>query len=232
MGALQTLFPETHKSVKDMLMEAFTKNKWDRSDFIGASDIGQCMKKSYLSKVQGEEFSFEQYMAFKRGHLAETIVKEGLVSSGIPFGSQQSIRLKGENAFIKLHPDFVAQYMYYAMVHEVKSISSPLPNGKPRESWILQNQLQILGVAQEYGCHALGNISTINLNSGELLEFDIKPNELLQEAALSRATKLWDCVQTKTEPEGEVSDRATCCIMKSYTILFKREDKLIIQRVE
>lgn len=227
MSAIQNLFPETHMSVKDMLMEAFTKNKWDRSDFIGASDIGQCMKKSYLSKVQGEEFSFEQYMVFKRGHLAETIVKEGLVSSGIPFGSQESIRLKGKYSFIKLHPDFVAQYMYYAMVHEVKSISSPLPNGKPRESWILQNQLQILGVAQEYDCHALGNISTINLNSGELLEFDIKPNELLQEAALSRATKLWDCVQTKTEPEGEVSDLCAFCSFKGQCqTLRNRGDEL------
>lgn len=214
MSALHTLFPEKHKSVKDMLMGAFTKDKWDRSDFIGASDIGQCMKKSYLSKVQGEEFSFEQYMVFERGHLAENIVKKGLVNNGIPFGSQESIRLKGENDFIKLHPDFVAQYLQYAMVHEVKSISSPLPNGRPRESWILQNQLQLLGVIQEYDCHALGNITTINLNSGELLEFEIKPNELLQEAATSRAKKLWDCVQTKTEPEGEVSDLCAFCSFK------------------
>lgn len=233
MSALHTLFPEKHKSVKDMLMGAFTKDKWDRSDFIGASDIGQCMKKSYLSKVQGEEFSFEQYMIFERGHLAENIVKKGLVANGIPFGSQESIRLKGKNDFIKLHPDFIAQYLQYAIVHEVKSISSPLPNGKPRESWVLQNQLQLLGVTKEYDCHAIGNITTINLNSGELLEFQIEPDELLQEAAISRAKKLWDSVQTKTEPEGEVSDLCAFCSFKGQCqTLRNRGEELPIEIVQ
>ena len=52
-----------------------------RSQYVGASDIGQCLKKSYLSKFDKEDFDFEQLLIFERGHVAEGIFIKGLENS-------------------------------------------------------------------------------------------------------------------------------------------------------
>jgi CRISPR-associated exonuclease Cas4 len=187
----------------------------DRSTYVGASDVGQCLKKAYLSKKIGESHSLRQLMVFERGHVAEGIVQKALDAKGAQYSAQERIRLSGEYAFMEVGPDFLVHFESECVVVECKSISSPLPGGQPRESWILQTQLQMEAVRQKYDCHVRGIIFAVNLNTGESQDFPVEPNEALLQVALERAHTLWDAMQSDTEPEGEVSDLCGFCPFKT-----------------
>ena len=189
----------------------------DRSKYIGSSDIGQCMKKSYLSKTVGEAHDLKQLIIFQRGHLAEGIVRDGLANNPkkITFQEQVAVKGYGEWPFVQSHIDFLVNFPNEDVVVECKSISSPLPDDKPRLSWIYQVQLQIKLAQLKTGRHTRGIIVAINVNTGDRLAFDIEPSELILNAALKRASKLWDALQSKCEPDGELSDLCTYCSFKT-----------------
>ena len=185
----------------------------DRSKYVGASDIGNCLKKSYLSKTVGESFDLRQLLIFERGHVAEGIVAKALKAKGIEFSEQ--VEVVGGNGFVKGHIDFTVRFPQECVVIECKSISSPLPDGRPRENWILQVQLQ-LGLLQERTRRPCrGYILAINLNSGEAEEFPVPFNETLYRTALNRAETLWKSVISGDEPEGEISDLCPYCSFKN-----------------
>lgn len=194
----------------------------DRSSYVGASDVGQCLKKAYLSKKIGEDHSFQQLMVFERGHVSEGIVQKALDAKGICYKSQERIRLGGEHSFIEVGPDFLAHFEKECVVVECKSISSPLPDGRPRESWILQTQLQMEAARQKYDCLVRGIIFAVNLNTGETQDFPVEPNEALLGIALDRAKKLWGAMQSDEEPEGELSDLCGFCSFKGQCSTLKK----------
>ncbi len=189
----------------------------DRSKYIGSSDIGQCFKKSYLSKTIGEEHSLKQLLIFQRGHIAEGIIRDGLSNNPqakIDFKEQVEVEGKDDISFIKTHIDFVVDFPKEKLVIECKTISSPLPNNKPRESWLYQVQLQMALLKQTTNKNVRGKIVAFNLNSGEALEFDVDFNQSLCDIAIKRAKSLWQSVQSKTEPDGEVGDLCAYCPFK------------------
>ena len=54
-------------------------NLGDRKEYIGASDISGCLRKSCLSKKeQKKDDSIEQLLTFERGHQFENIVEKFL----------------------------------------------------------------------------------------------------------------------------------------------------------
>lgn len=194
----------------------------DRSTYVGASDVGQCLKKAYLSKKIGENHSFQQLMVFERGHVAEGIVQKALDAKGVCYKSQERIRLTGEHSFMEVGPDFLVHFENECVVVECKSISSPLPDGKPRESWIFQTQLQMEAVRKKYDCFVRGVIFTVNLNTGEAQDFPVEPNQALLVIALDRAKKLWGAMQEDKEPEGELSDLCGFCSFKGQCSTLKK----------
>jgi CRISPR-associated exonuclease Cas4 len=199
----------------------------DRSTYVGASDVGQCLKKAYLSKKVGEDHSFKQLMVFERGHVAEGIVQKALNAKGVHYSAQERIRLTGEHSFMEVGPDFLVHFDSECVVLECKSISSPLPDGRSRESWVFQTQLQMEAVRQKYDCFVRGIIFAVNLNTGETEDFPVEPNEALLGVAFDRAQKLWTALQADEEPEGEMSDLCGFCSFKGQCSTLKNNAAIL-----
>lgn len=186
----------------------------DRSTYVGASDVGQCLKRAYLGKVQGEEHDDKQLLIFKRGHVSEGIIKEVLENGNISYEEQKRLRGRGDLSFLEVGPDFLVHFPKECVVIECKTISSPLPNNAPRESWILQVQLQMHLAFLEYQRPIRGIIIALNINTGIAQEFHIQPNATLLDVALTRAKRLWKAMQEREEPQGEISDLCAYCPFK------------------
>lgn len=186
----------------------------DRSQYVGASDIGQCLKKSYLSKFDKEDFDFEQLLIFERGHVAEGIFIKGLENSpkkdAFSFKKQLEFVGKNEWSFIRTHLDLHVSFPREDVAVEGKTFRTDLPNGKPRLSWLYQNHIQMWLANESTGRKTRGIIAAIDLNTAKRHEFPVVFSEILLQQAKERALKLWNAMQSKTEPEGEVSDCATC----------------------
>lgn len=201
----------------------------DRSKYIGSSDIGQCMKKSYLSKTHGENHSLTQLLIFQRGHVAEGIVRDGLINNPkkVPFEEQVEVKGYDQWPFVKSHIDFLVHFPKEDVIIECKSISSPLPDDKPRLSWIYQVQLQIKLAKLKTGRDTRAIIVALNVNTGERFAFDVEYSEILLNTALTRASKLWDALKAECEPDGEVSDLCGYCPFKTQcNTLQKNGEKL------
>ncbi len=199
----------------------------DRSTYVGSSDIGQCPRKAFLTKTQPVEASFQQELVFLRGHMAESIIRCGLQGGKIPFEEQVEVVDKGDHAFIKTHIDFVADVSDESIVIECKSTNA-IPQ-EPYLSWILQVQLQ-MGLLRKQKKVDRGIIAVINLNSGLLEAFDIPYSEEMFQMALDRAKNLWEALETKQEPQGEVGSLCSFCAYKANCpLLHKGADSLPLE---
>ena len=185
-----------------------------RSQYVGASDIGQCLKKSYLSKFDKEDFDFEQLLIFERGHVAEGIFIKGLENSpkkdAFTFTKQVEFVGKDEWSFIRTHLDLHVSFPREDVAVEGKTFRTELPDGKPRLSWVYQNHIQMWLASESTGRKTRGIIAAIDLNTAKRHEFPVVFSEILLQQAKERALKLWNAMQSRTEPEGEISDCATC----------------------
>lgn len=206
----------------------------DRSKYIGSSDIGQCPKKAFFGKKTKETHELKQLLIFERGHVAEGIVRNGLANNphAISFKEQVEIQGTGKLSYIKTHIDFIVDFPQECVVIECKTISSPLPNNQPRESWIYQVQLQLGLLRATSNRECRGIIVAFNLNTGEAFEFNVDYNEKFFNIAVDRASSLWESVQSNIEPEGEIGDLCTYCSFKSQCQTLQRNGEQLPQEVE
>ncbi len=205
----------------------------DRSTYVGSSDIGQCPKKVFLSKTKGENYDLKQLLIFQRGHVSEGIVRNGLKnnSTKIVFDEQVEVCGHDEINFIKSHIDFVVDFPREKLIIECKTISSPLPNNSPRESWIHQVQLQMALLKLTTKKNVRGKIVAFDLNSGEALEFDVIYNEALINIAKQKAINIWNSLQSKTEPDGEVGDLCAYCPFKGQCNTLRAQTEELPQEI-
>jgi CRISPR-associated exonuclease Cas4 len=111
----------------------------DRSKYVGASDIGGCLKKSFFSKFEKSELSLSQLLVFVRRYFAEFVIERVLKLLWRNHRQQVEICGKDDLAFIKARIDFIADSQKEAVIIECKSVTSSVET--PYESWILQTQL-------------------------------------------------------------------------------------------
>ncbi|AHJ13089.1 hypothetical protein [Sulfurospirillum multivorans] len=191
----------------------------DRSTYVGASDIGQCLKKSYLSKFDKEDFDFEQLLIFERGHVAEGIFIKGLENSpkkdAFTFTKQVEFVGKDQWSFLRAHLDLHVNFPQEDVAVEGKTFRTALPDDKPRLSWVYQNHIQMWLANESTGRKTRGVIAAIDLNTAKRHEFPVVFSEILLHQAQQRGLKLWNAIQSRTEPEGEVSDLCGSCKYKS-----------------
>lgn len=220
------------KFLEKGLQHANSNNKelGDRSKYVGASDVGQCLKKSYLEKTIGREFSLEELVVFQRGHNAENIVELGLnnhpAKDKYKYYKQVETNGNKEFSFMKSHIDFVVEWPKELVVLECKSISSPLPNNKPRESWLFQVALQIEQLrhtAKKPINRAI--IVVVDVNTGQMQEFNIPYSKTHIDIANKRAKTLWSAMENNIEPKGEISDLCGFCAFKSECDALQRNAK-------
>jgi CRISPR-associated exonuclease Cas4 len=195
-------------------LQAVDNGLGDRSKYIGASDIGGCLKKAYLSKTQGDgDRSLDEMLVLERGHIVEGIIEKALIARRVSYKAQVEVVAEGTTP-ITAHIDFVAEDSREMVVVECKSVSSAID--EPYENWILQAQLQI-GLLRSQSSKLVnrGIIVALNVNDGWATEFPVQFSELLFVQALSRAKQLWDCVEKGIEPEGECGHLCGYCPFKS-----------------
>ena len=90
----------------------------DRSEYLGASDIGYCPRKVILEKIHPSEHDLATLLRFQRGHMAEDIIARAFTAAGYSnFEQQMEIVLPGDVP-LKAHIDFV----FTSKVHKIKSI--------------------------------------------------------------------------------------------------------------
>ena len=84
------------ENLAKVMAEDTTSSLGDRSKYIGASDIGGCLRASYLNKIEPKEIDTKQNLVFLRGHLAEGILKKAF--SGLNLQDRKSTRLNSSHA--------------------------------------------------------------------------------------------------------------------------------------
>jgi len=196
-----------------VLAEDTANSLGDRSKYIGASDIGSCLRKGYLSKVQKVEHDIAQHIVFERGHIAEGIVAKMI--RGTPYKEQVEVAGKAKNGYdIKAHIDFVVDFGKECVVVEAKSTSFEVD--EPYESWVLQVQMQ-MGLLQSQckGKSVRGYVVAINVNTGWFKTFEVLPNRTLFGVAMTNANTLANALVERQEPEAQLELYCSKCAFKA-----------------
>ncbi|MDD3468006.1 MAG: Dna2/Cas4 domain-containing protein [Campylobacterales bacterium] len=201
-----------NKNLPEVLAKKTADSLGDRSKYIGASDIGSCLRKAYLSKMNSVEHDIAQHIVFQRGHIAEEIV--ALMLDGTPYKQQVEVGGKASNGFdIKAHIDFVVDFGAECVVIEAKSTSIEVD--EPYESWILQVQMQMgLLQSQRKGKKVRGYVIAINVNTGWFKSFEILPNKALFDVAMANANTLANALVNRQEPEAQLELYCSKCAFK------------------
>ncbi|MFA7084740.1 MAG: PD-(D/E)XK nuclease family protein [Arcobacteraceae bacterium] len=200
------------KNLPKVLKEQTKSDLGDRSTYIGASDIGSCLRKSYLGKKLNVEHDIAQHIVFERGHIAEGIVEKMI--KGTPYKTQVEAIGKADNNFpIKAHIDFVVDFGKEIVVLEAKSTSMPVD--EPYESWVLQTQLQMGLLKEKYKQKNIrGYIIAIDVNTGWYKSFKVEPNVTLFNIAIKKANELANALYKNVEPAAEIQLYCAKCPFK------------------
>lgn len=200
------------KNLPRVLAEDTASSLGDRSKYIGASDIGSCLRKGYLSKKYKVEHDIAQHIVFERGHIAEGIVEKML--HGTPYKTQVEVKGKTENGYdIKAHIDFTVDFGTECVVIEAKSTSRPVE--EPYDSWVLQVQMQMGLLASQCEDKKIrGYVIAIDVNTGWYKTFEILPNKILLNIAMSKANILADALVDDIEPQAEIQLYCSKCAFK------------------
>lgn len=224
--------------IQNILLEGLRKHNQkntletlgDRSQYVGSSDIGYCLKQACLSKINpNEALSLKQLLVFERGHLAEKILENALQAENIAFETQKTIRGAGEYDFIQTHIDFYLPHE--DMIIEVKT-SNSIPE-HPYDAWIQQIQLQ-MGI----GGIKKAKILCFDLNTGQIREygaFDFNPSVF--QLCASRAKQIFAFLkEEKILPKGEIGTLCSYCSFRTqcteFTAQAQEVDETIAQKVE
>lgn len=199
------------KNLPRVLAEKTASTLGDRSTYIGASDVGSCLRKGYLAKQQKVEHDIAQHIVFERGHIAEELV--ALMLKGTPYKQQIEVVGQANNGFpIKAHLDFVVEDKRECIVIEAKSTSTPVE--APYESWILQIQMQMGLLSQKCKKNIRGYVIAIDVNTGWFKAFEALPNKVLFDTAMTNANTLAKALVSKQEPEATVELYCSKCAHK------------------
>ena len=182
----------------------------DRSEYIGASELGQCPRKVVLNKLNPPEHDLATLLRFKRGHMAEDLVAEALSENG-KFQPHREVEVAINSPVpVKGHIDFLFEGKTLGVL-EVKSVTS-IPDS-PYESWEMQLHAQMgLLALNRPDAQIKGAILAIDLLNGGMKLFNgYTPNEELFQGLLNKAQHIWSCLTEGAEPETEPGPLCAYC---------------------
>lgn len=183
----------------------------DRSQYIGASDIGGCPFKTVMSKRKPPVHSLKQQIIFQRGHLAENLVTKML--DGLNVEDQYEVLGQIDQIELKAHLDKLVKMKDKCVIVEVKTVSAPVD--EPYESWIYQVQFQ-MGLMLQDGCsdNIEAYVLAIDLNSGWLKTFKIEFDDYIFSTCLNKAQHIEDAMKGLIEPKAIVQYYCGSCPFK------------------
>ncbi|MBB5348379.1 hypothetical protein JWG42_01155 [Desulfoprunum benzoelyticum] len=165
----------------------------DRSNYLGASDIGYCPRKVILEKINPTEHDLATLLRFERGHMAEEIVANAFAAAGYTnFERQVEVAVDG-NVPITAHIDFV----FTSEIHKIKSVletksTSNIPDD-PYGSWESQLYIQMGALAKKFPDYTIrGAFIALDLANGEAEFFNgYSPQKTIFAGLLKKAEALW-----------------------------------------
>jgi len=190
----------------------------NRSDYLGASDIGYCPRKVILEKINPSEHDLATLLRFQRGHMAEDIIARAFTAAGYSnFEQQVEVSIPGDIP-IKAHIDFV----FTSVAQKIKSIleiksTNRIPD-EPYGSWESQLYIQMGALAEKYPDYAIkGAVLPIDLAAGEVEFFNgYTPQKTIFKGLLGKAEMIWSDYQAmqegkEIEPDTDVSPLCGFC---------------------
>ncbi len=203
----------------------------DRSDYLGASEVGYCPRKVILEKIHPGEHDLATLLRFQRGHMAEDIIARLFTAAGYSnFNRQVEIVLSGDVP-LKAHIDFVftSQVRKMKSILEIKS-TSRIPDG-PYSSWESQLYIQMGALARQHPDYSIkGAVLTLDLAHGEVAFFNgYEPQKTIFKGLMERAGTIWSDYQAilrneNIDPKTEVSPLCGFCDHISTCPRFETED--------
>lgn len=173
----------------------------DRSSYIGASDIGQCPRKTIMSKLFPQGVTLEQQIVFERGHLAENIIHESLIRYAQDYienvvTSQCEVAYPGDEN-IKAHIDFVL-WNTDKKTKTVIEVKTATMVSEPYDSWINQCIFQQgLLMLENPEIQVDGYVLCLDLKSGKMAEFKVEYDDEIFQNLIERAEYLLDLLNQK-----------------------------------
>ncbi len=167
----------------------------DRSNYLGASDIGNCPRKVILEKINPSEHDLATLLRFERGHMTEDIIAKVFTAAGYKFERQVEIEVDCDTP-VTVHIDFV----FTDSVKKIKSIlevkSTRVPD-EPYSSWESQLYLQMGALAEQFPDYTIrGAFIALDLQDGDVGFFNsYTPNETLFNGLIERAGTIWSHYQ-------------------------------------
>ena len=135
----------------------------NRTEYVGASDVGQCPRKVVLSKTQPVPHDLQTLIRFERGNLVERIVENALNHAGIQYNSQVEV-VHPEFNHLKAHLDFMFSRQNEIAILEAKSVSN-IPDA-PYPSWIQQIHFQMGYLHCTFQARPVPFLETRNIPAG------------------------------------------------------------------
>jgi len=199
------------KNFPKVLKEESLASLGDRKEYVGSSDVGGCLRKAYLDKVEETEYDMATLIRFERGHLSEGIVRKML--KGLKVVEQTEVKGSVQGFQLKSHIDFMLENKDECVVIEAKSVSSSID--EPYESWILQvqYQLHLLKINRKKPVRAY--IIAIDVNQGWFKTFEVEYSDILAQVALKRAVQLIIALKEGKEPEAQEQLYCSTCTRKA-----------------
>lgn len=184
----------------------------DRTQYIGASDIGGCPRKVVLKKKHPPVYDLASLIRFRRGHLAEGILREALDQEGVAYLYQEE--LSHPEAPFLAHPDFMFPGKGTMGILEVKCTDG-IPDS-PYDSWLDQLHFQMGLAALKYRVRVKGAIFSIDLNAGQVEVFSgyyFDPE--IFSRLVSKAEMLWDFLVSDDE-DAITTEKSPLCAWCHY----------------
>lgn len=211
-------------SLRKLAQQHTEETLGDRSDYLGASEIGYCPRKVILEKINPSEHDLTSLLYFERGHMAEDIIARVFTAAGFTnFEQQVEILLDGDIP-IKTHIDFV----FTSAIHKIKSVlevksTSKIPDD-PYGSWESQLYLQMGALAEKFPDYTIrGAVIALDLANGEVEFFNgYSPQDSVFTGLQKKAEAIWSNyqamrngneVELATEPDqlcGYCNHLTTC----------------------
>ncbi len=183
----------------------------DRRNYLGASDIGYCPRKTILERIHPGEHDLATLLRFQRGHMTEDIVAMAFSAAGFNnYERQVEIAVEGDVP-LKAHIDFVftSKAQKIKSVLEIKS-TSKIPDG-PYGSWESQLYIQMGALARKYPDYTIkGAVMALDLADGNVGFFNgYKPEKTIFNGLLERAGTLWSEYQEMKNGKDVYPDTET-----------------------
>lgn len=214
-----TIQPSIHREWKRGFKQSVQKANiakfiGGRATTVGASDIGGCLRKSYLGKIQNdfEHTPLDTLIKMERGSIAEEIVSKGLSSAGIETFDQVRLTHPDNEDYV-CHIDFLLKGEDSLHILEVKTTNHEV--SEAYESWVLQVIFQMSLLQLNYpGFSITASVLAIDLNSGWSEEFPVEYSDVLHNLAMERSHTLYSAIHNKEEPAPSIQNYCGICSHK------------------